>query len=187
MEFVTSFWLPILCASVAVFLASWVVWMLLPHHKTDWKPFKNEETVISAVRDGMNGPGQYQFPHFDPKDTKNPEVLKKCEEGPVGSVIVCKGNPMKMGKSLLLHFVHTLVLTTLVCLFCYRTFGFGAQYLAILRVGGFVAVLAYVGASATQAIWFGRPWNVIFKEMADGVFYGLLMASVLGFLWPFNA
>lgn len=186
MEFVASFWLPILCSTAAVFIASWMVWMLLPHHNTDYRGFKNEPAVIAAIRDGIAGPGQYQFPHVDKKDMKDPEFLKKCERGPVGTVVVCKGNPMNMGKSLLLHFVHTLVLATLVCYFCYRTFGFGAQYLSILRVGGFVAVLAYIGASATQAIWFGRPWGVIFKEMADGIFYGLLMASVLALLWPFG-
>lgn len=187
LEFVISFWLPILCATVAVFVASWLVWMVLPHHKSDWAPFKNEEAVIATIRAGISGPGQYQFPYVDPKDMKNPEFIKKCEEGPVGNVVVWRSDAMHMGKALFFHFLHTLVLATLVCYFSYRILGFGAQYIAVLRVGGFVAVLAYVGASATQAIWFGRPWGTILKEVADGVFYALLLASVLGWLWPFTA
>ncbi len=186
MEFVMSFWLPILCATVAVFLASWMVWMLLPHHKSDWGKFKNEEAVISAVREGISGPGQYQFPHIDPKDMKNPEFLKKCDQGPVGTVVVCKGNPMRMGKSLLLHFVHTLIVAILVTFACYRIPGFGTQYLSVLKMAGFFAFLAYVGVIPAQAIWFGRPWGVVLKEMADGVFYALVMASVIGFFWPFR-
>ena len=127
MDFVMSFWLPILCATVAVFLASWIVWMLLPHHKKDWGRFKNEEAVIAAIRDGISGPGQYQFPHIDPKDMKDPDVLAKCDEGPVGTVVVCKGNPMRMGKSLLLHFLHTLIIAFLVTFACYRILGYVTQ------------------------------------------------------------
>ena len=185
MDFIMSFWLPILVATVAVFMASWVVWMLLPHHKSDWGRFKNEEAVVAAISDGISGPGQYQFPFIDPKETKDPDLLKRCEAGPVGTVVVWKGNPMNMGKTLGLHLLHTLVLSTLVCYFTYKILGHGTQYLSVLKIGGYIGVLAYVGASASQAIWFGRPWGVIAKEVADGVFYGLLMASVLGWLWPF--
>lgn len=188
MDFVMNFWLPIVSASVAVFLASWLVWMVLPHHKSDYRGLTNEDEVMAAIRAGIDGPGQYQFPHVsDRKSMKDPEFLKRCEGGPVGTIVVWPGNPMKMGKSLVLHFLHTLVLAALVAFFCYRVLGFGAQYLAVLRLGGFVAVLAYVGASASQAIWFGRPWGVVLKEVADGVFYGLLLASVLAWLWPFAA
>lgn len=186
MVFVTSFWLPILCATVAVFLASWVVWMVLPHHRKDWAKFKNEEAVISAIRAGMSGPGQYQFPHVDHKDMKSPEALKKFDVPPVGTVVICKGNPMKMTKSLVLHFLHTLIIAFLVALACYRILGFSTQYMSVLKMGGFFAILAYVGAAPSQSIWFGRPWGVVLKEMADGVFYALLMASVLGWLWPFK-
>lgn len=186
MEFVMSFWLPILCASVAVFIGSWLIHMLLPHHKNDYAPFKNEEAVASTVRDNISGPGQYMFPHTGRENMKDPEFQKKCERGPVATVVVWKGNPMNMGKSLLLHFLHTLVLAVLVCYFCYRILGYSTQYMSILRIGGYLAVLSYVGASATQGIWFGRPWGVVLKEVADGVFYGLLMASVLGWLWPFG-
>lgn len=187
MEFVMSFWMPILCSAVAVFIASWATWMLLPHHRTDYKRLEGEDGVMAAIRGAISGPGQYAFPYVDPKDMKNKETIAKFEEGASGSVLVFAGNPMNMGKSLLLHFLHMLVIALLVCYFCYRTFGFGAQYLEILRVGGFIAVLAYIGPLASQAIWHGRPWGVVFKEMADGVFYALLMASVLGLLWPFSA
>ena len=186
MEFVMSFWLPILCATVAVFLASWIVWMLLPHHKNDWAPFENEEDVLAVIGAGIRGPGQYQFPYVDPKHMKDPELMKKCDRGPVGTVVVWKGNPLHMGKSLLLHFVHTLILAALVAFACYKILAFGTQYLSVFKMATFFAVLAYAGAGPTQAIWFGRPWGVVLKEMADGVFYALVMASVLAFFWPFK-
>ncbi len=186
MVFVMSFWLPILCATVAVFLASWIVWMLLPHHKGDWAKFKNEEALIGAVRDGIDGPGQYQFPYVDPKEMKDPELIAKCDDGPVGTVVVWRGNPLKMGKSLSLHFVHTLVLATLVTFACYRILGFGTVYYSVMKMAGFFALLAYAGAAPTQAIWFGRPWSVILKEMADGFLYALVMGSVIAFFWPYK-
>ena len=32
-----SLWLPIVLSGVALFFASWAAWMLLPHHKGEWK------------------------------------------------------------------------------------------------------------------------------------------------------
>ncbi len=187
MEFVMSFWVPILCTTGVVFVASWLVWMVLPHHKSDWRRFENEDEVMVAIREGMTDSGEYQFPYVDPKGWKDPEVSKRWAAGPTGIVVVFASGRMQMWKPLLQHFLHTLVLTILVCFFAYRSLGFGAQYLSVLRVAGFVAVLAYVGPLATQSIWFGRPWGTMLKHMVDGVVYGLLMASMLGWLWPFSA
>ena len=45
---IMSLWLPIVLSAVLVFLASALVWMALPHHKTDWKGLPNEEAARSA-------------------------------------------------------------------------------------------------------------------------------------------
>jgi hypothetical protein len=77
-----------------------------------------------------------------------------------------------------------LVISTLVAYLAGRTLAAGTEYLAVFRVAGTAAILAYSGALPVAAIWFGRSWSSVFKEIFDGVVYGLLTAGVFGWLWP---
>jgi hypothetical protein len=58
-----SLWLPIIVSGIALFFASWAAWMLLPHHKGDWKGLPDEEGIMAALRNFNIPPGQYNFPH----------------------------------------------------------------------------------------------------------------------------
>ena len=60
---VWSLWLPILVSGVALFFASWAAWMLLPHHKPEWKGLPNEDAVMDTLRSANVPPGQYMFPY----------------------------------------------------------------------------------------------------------------------------
>ncbi|MCH9008347.1 hypothetical protein IIA29_10135 [candidate division KSB1 bacterium] len=54
----------------------------------------------------------------------------------------------------------------------------------MFRITGTVAWLAYGAATVPDAIWFGRPWSAIGKNLFDALMYGLLTAGVFGWLWP---
>jgi len=56
--------------------------------------------------------------------------------------------------------------------------------LAVFRITGTVAWLAYGAATVPDAIWFGRPWSAIGKNLFDALMYGLLTAGFFGWLWP---
>ncbi len=60
----------------------------------------------------------------------------------------------------------------------------GTEYLKVFQVIGTAAILAYAAAHVPRSIWFQRPWANTFKEVFDGVLYGLLTAGVFGWLWP---
>jgi len=94
-----TLWLPILVSAVLVYIASSIVWMLLPHHKSDWAQLPGEAGVLEAMRRAGVGRGQYRFPFCDPRD-KSPETKKKMEEGPMGTMIVWPPGPMGMAKQL---------------------------------------------------------------------------------------
>ncbi len=179
-----SLWMPILVATVVVFLASAVMWMVMPHHKKDWSQLPDEEAAMKTLRDQGLEPGQYAFPHYLPADAKNPEVQEKLKAGPVGLMVVMPSGPPAMGKSLGLSFVHNLVISILVAYIAGATLPAGTDYLAVFRVAGTAAILGYCGATAVSAIWFGRKWSTVLKEIFDGVVYGLLTAGVFGWLWP---
>ncbi len=177
-------WLPIVVSAVVVFFASFLMWMVLPHHRSDWGKLPGEDAVLDAMRAQKVSAGQYSFPYFLPKDMKQPEVVEKLERGPAGMMIVMPLGVPNMGKSMVLSFVHDLVLSLFVGYLAAHALPAGSDYLAVFRIAGTAAVLAYAGSIATGAIWYGRSWSSIGKEIFDGVVYGLLTAGVFGWLWP---
>jgi hypothetical protein len=182
---ISALWLPILVSTVLVFVASSLVWMVLPHHRSDVKGLPDEAGVMEAIGKQPPPPGLYNFPHApDMKAMGTPEFVEKLKKGPVGMITMFATGPINMGKSLGQWAVYVLVVSILVAYVTGRTLGPGAHYLGVFRVAGTVAAMAYASAIVPNAIWWGRPWGVTWKEVIDGVAYGLLTAGAFGWLWP---
>ena len=60
---VPSLLLPILLSAVLVFLLSFVIHMVLPHHRSDFKRLPAEDQVMDALRPFDIPPGSYIMPH----------------------------------------------------------------------------------------------------------------------------
>jgi hypothetical protein len=180
-----TLWLPIVLSAVLVFVASSIVWMALPHHKGDWKPLPDEAGAMQVLGRMALPPGQYRFPWAaDQKAMQTPAFLEKLKKGPVGHLVVLPPGPFSMGRTLAVWFVYLLVVSVFVAYLTGRTVAPGTDYLRVFRVAGTVAVMAYAVGHATSSIWWGRPWSVTLKDMADGVLYSLLTAGAFGWLWP---
>jgi len=182
---IAALWLPILVATVLGFIASALMWTVMPHHKSDYKEMPDEENVLAAMRAGGLKPGAYMFPHCATHaDQKQPEHLEKMKEGPLGTMIVMRSGMPNMAPMMAQQFVYFLITTVLVAYVGAVTMAPGTDYLMVFRVTGTAAILAYAGAHAPQSIWFQRPWTNTFKDIFDGVVYGLLTAGAFGWLWP---
>lgn len=181
-----SLWLPIVLSAVAVFIASSIVWMVLPHHKQDWGKLPDEEGVMKVMRESGVRPGQYAFPNCagDMKVMGTPEFIDKMTAGPVGMLTVAPNGPPPMGKLLGQWFVYTLVISALVGYVATLVFGIGAGFGEVFRVTSTAAFLGYCGAIVPAAIWKNQQWKMILKEVVDGLAYALLTAAVFGWLWP---
>ncbi len=181
--YVTALLLPILLSAVVVFIASAIAWMVLPHHRTDFRKLPDEEKARAALK-GV-APGEYCFPHAaTAADRKSPEWLAKMKEGPNAFVTVVPSGPPKMGKELTLWFIYCIVVSIFVAYVTGRALGAGSEYLKVFRIAGTVAFLAYASAHASGAIWLGHRWSRAIKDILDGLVYGLLTAGVFGWLWP---
>ena len=55
--------MPILVSAVLVFIASFLAWVVSPHHKSDWKKLPDEEAVRAAMNKEKLEPGQYMVPY----------------------------------------------------------------------------------------------------------------------------
>ncbi len=182
---ILELWLPILLSAVFVFVASSVMHMLLPIHRSDWKQVDGEEDVLKSMRGAGVKPGEYMFPF--PKDMKcmnSPEMLEKLERGPVGFMTVFPNGPMRMGKSLVQWLVYCLVVGSLVAYIASIGLKAGSPFVDVFRLVTTAALLAHAVTQVTHSIWKGQCWLTTAKFIFDGVVYALITAATFAWLWP---
>jgi hypothetical protein len=180
-----ALWLPILLSAVTVWAVSAIIWMVLPHHKSDYAKFPDEEAARQALAPQNLAPGLYDIPHItSASDLNDPDVVQRFEQGPVGFFTVVPAGVPTMGSKIMLSVAFYFVISVVVAYLAGRTFAAGADYLAVFRISGTVAWLAYGTATVPDAIWFGRPWAGIAKGLLDALVYALLTAGFFAWLWP---
>ena len=178
-------WLPIVLSAVLVFVASSLIHMVLKYHNSDYKKLSNEDAVRAALNAGNPTPGQYIMPYgVGPSAMKDPEMVRKFTEGPVGQLILRPSGPPTMGSFMGQWFVYTLVISLLTALVAAHTVSRGAGQQYIFHVVGLVAFLGYAGSQAQYAIWAGQPWSSTLKSIFDGLIYALVTAGTFMLLWP---
>ena len=67
----TALWIPILLSAVIVFVASSIIHMALPYHRSDYKRLPDEDKVMAALRSVGVTRGMYVFPHCTPKEMQS--------------------------------------------------------------------------------------------------------------------
>ncbi|MGH7701745.1 MAG: hypothetical protein ACREMO_01510 [Gemmatimonadales bacterium] len=180
-----ALWVPIVVSAILVFVASSVAWMVLPHHKSDYKGLPDEESVRQVLRKQNLAPGQYLIPHCaDRKKMNEPELLHKYDEGPIGVLTITRTGRPRMGRNMAQWILYCLIISYMVAYVVGRVLGPGAPYLEVFRAVGTAAWLGYAGAVVTSAIWRFRPWSTAWKDVLDGLVYACLTAGVFGWLWP---
>ncbi len=185
MVFLPELWLPILLSAVIVFIASSIIHMVLPYHKSDYRKLPNEEKALDGLRSDDLTPGTYHFPYCaDMKQMKSPEMMDKYKKGPIGLLTVMPSGPMNMGKYLGQWFVFCLLISFMTAYLAGRTVAMGAPYLSVFRVAGTAAFLGYGAAHLSDSIWKGQLWSTTAKHVFDGLVYALLTAGTFGWLWP---
>ena len=178
-------WLPILVSAVVVFFASFVMHMVLPYHKSDYRKLPDEDRITDAMRNaGVTRGPAYFFPYFSFKEMKSPPAVEKMKRGPVGLLTVLPNGPPAMGRNMVQWFLYCVVIGIFAAYLSCRTLAAGAAFLQVFRVVGVAALLGYGAAHAQESIWNGRSWTVTFKHLFDSVVYALLTAGTFGSLWP---
>ena len=81
-------------------------------------------------------------------------------------------------------FVQCLAINVFAAYLAGRTLSAGAEYLAVFRVVGTVALLGHGMGELNNWIWRGQSWGVTIRHVIDGLVYALLTAGVFGWLWP---
>jgi hypothetical protein len=182
---ITSLLLPTLIAAVLVFVASAMLHMLLPWHRTDFRPVPNEDALMDALRPFSIPPGDYMVPcPGGPAAMKDPAFVAKMEKGPKAIMTVMPNGMPGMGKQLGQWFAYCLLVGFLAAYVAGRALPADADALNVFRFTATIAFIGYVVANWQNSIWYLRPWSTSFKNTVDGVLYAALTGASCSLLWP---
>jgi len=184
MGFLASLWLPIVLSAVIIFIASSIMHTVLTYHRSDYHQLPDEDRLLATLRSANLKRGTYVLPYCLPKDMKTPAAQEKYKQGPVGFLTVMPSGLPAMPKFLAKWFIYCLVVGFFTAYVAAHTVAPGAHYLAVFRVVGTVAFMAYGLGEPINAIWRGQTCSATIKAVVDGLIYGLLTAGTFGWLWP---
>ena len=181
----TSLLLPILLSAVIVFVASSVIHMVLGYHSTDFSRLPQQNQVMDALRPLNIPPGEYFAPHSaNAAERKSPEFTELTKRGPVFALTVFPAGAWQMGGRLVQWFLYSVAVSLFTAYLAGRTLPPGTDYLQVMRVAGTVAFAGYALAHIPPSIWYSRKWSTTFRNVFDGLIYGLLTGGTFGWLWP---
>jgi hypothetical protein len=181
----TALWLPILLSAVLVFFASSIIHMASPWHKNDYPRVPDEDAFRNAVGSLNLPPGDYMVPRASSRaDLQSPEFIAKLEQGPNVMMTVMPKGMMKMSTSLIQWFIFLIAVSVVAAYVAGRALPPGSDYLEVFRFAGTTAFTAYSFALVQNSIWYRKSWRITIKTVIDGLFYALLTAGMMGWLWP---
>lgn len=181
---VGQLWLPIVVSAVAIFFASFVAWMVLPHHKKDVKVLPDEKVLTQFLEKTNIAPGTYMWPNCNtPEEMKTDAYKARFEAGPWGSINVLGTKP-NFGKNLLLVTIFYVAVSVFVAYVTGEARAAGAGFSAVFQIAGAVAILGYCAGAIPNAIFFSKPGRFVLTDFMDSLAYGLITGAVFAWLWP---
>ena len=179
----TSLWLPIVVAAVALFVVSMIVCIALPYHRGDWKKLADDQPILTALSEQKPAAGLYLLPSCKPEELRSPEVQARYDRGPWGVLIVPSGKP-SMGRSAGLWFALLLAISISVGYVVSHVAGPGGDHATVFRFAAAMAFIIFAASALPGAIWEGKPARVALTGVLDAILYALTMGAVFRFLWP---
>jgi hypothetical protein len=176
---------PILVASVIVFIASSILHMASPLHKGDLKRVPNEDGVMSALRPFNLAPGDYAMPLASSMaGMSSPEFQAKMETGPVIMMTVRPNGKFTIAPNLIQWFIYSIFVSLFAGYVASASLPAGTNYLKVFQISGAVAFTGYAMGLPQASIWGGKNWGTTARGMFGGLIYGLLTGGTFGWLWP---
>lgn len=189
MDFLTNLWLPIVLSGVGVWIASFIAWMAIGHHKKDRDaiPDGREQEFMGTITRLNIRPGNYGFPDFCQHDSlprgERMEALKALyDKHPQGLLRVWA--PTNMGLNMLLTFLFYLVTSAAIAYLTWAALGRGASVGKVVQVAGTAGVLAYCFATFPHDVWFQKKRRAMAMDWIDGIVFGLITGAIFAWMWP---
>jgi hypothetical protein len=171
---------PIVVSAVVLFFASFLSWMVLQLHKTDWNKVAKEDELMATVKQCDLPVGSYMFPRCESHaQMQTPEFQAKYAAGPRGIMTIMA--PTNMGQNLGLTILYFLAVSTGLAYLASMALPRGADFMSVFRFVFVAAFMTFLAAMVQHAIWF-RPR--IAGHVVESVAYSALTAAIFALLWP---
>ena len=181
----SALWLPILLSAVIVFVASSIIHMATPWHKSDYLKVPDENKLMDTLRPLAVPPGDYMLPRpSSTEEMRSAEFAEKMKKGPVMMFTVMPSGPVTMTRSLVLWFVYCVLVGLFAAYVAGRALPIGAPYPRVFQLVGVTAFVGYAVALWQMSIWYRRAWSTTIKTTIDALIYALLSGGTFGWLWP---
>ena len=186
MDFLAVLWLPILVATVVLWILSFVAWVVSSHHIGDFKKLEAEDEVMNLIKEAEVGSGNYMFPYSGTnKEQNSKDYQARYMEGPRGTLNVYDVPNMgvNMGLTILYFLVTSLTIAYVTNVAC-PVADAETDFKKVFRVAGTIGVLTYASSPVLHRIWFkAKLWT----DMLDGAVYGTALGLIYGLLWTYSA
>lgn len=180
-----SLWLPVIVSAVLVFIASSILHMAVPWHRSDYATMPNEDRAMEALRPLAIPPGDYMVPRPNTMDeARSAAFTEKMQTGPVMVVTVMPNGRTSIGRNLATWFVYLLVVGALTALVAAVELRRGQDVHDVVHVTLVTSFMGYCLALWQATIWYRRRVLTTFKGTVDGLIYGAITAATFAWMWP---
>lgn len=181
----TSLWLAILLAGLAIFFLSFVCWMLMKHHYSDFAALPEEDGLMDTLRSSGAGAGQYRFPFCNSAaEMQDPEFQARYDAGPKGYLVLMPEGPFAIGAGMARTVLFCLGIAFAVGYVATIAFSAGAAPMEVFRLTATVTWLTCCGAHGWGMIWMGRSSSQTLKDVLDSLVYALAVGAIFAWQWP---
>ncbi|HET9065559.1 MAG TPA: hypothetical protein VFN22_07070 [Gemmatimonadales bacterium] len=185
MTSLAALWLPIVLSTVFVFIASSIIHMVLPWHKSDWAGLPDEAGFRRLVGPMAIPPGDYTVPHCGSMKEMGSEAFQaKMNEGPVMIVTVRPNRQAGMAPMFVGWTIAVLVASLIAACVAATTMAPGAAIEQVWHTTGLVAFGIYGFGGWPESIWYGRKVSTAIKNTVDALIYAVVTALTFGWFWP---
>ena len=181
----SALWMPILLSAVFVFVASSIIHMASPWHKSDYPKMPNEQAVMDAMRPLAIAPGDYFFPRpGSMADMKSQDYIDRADHGPVILMTVMPNGITPMGPIFVRWFIYLILVSTLVAIVAATSLPAGSSAKFVFHQTALVAFAAYGLALWQLSIWYRRSLSITIKSTVDAAVYAAVTGAVFAWCWP---
>jgi hypothetical protein len=184
MSLLMELWLPILLSGIALFFASFLSWMVVQLHQSDWRKLPAEDEFLRAARAMNLAAGNYMFPGcLTREEMKSPEHQQKMAQGPRGILTVFPMEDMgkSMGRNLGLTILYFLVVSFCIAYLATLALPRGAEFRPVFRFVSTAGLLVFLSAIVQHSIWFRCR---ITGHVIESIAYAAIIGAIFGVLWP---
>ena len=165
-------WLPILVTGLVTHVLSFLAWVVLPHHKPEWKHLKFAPVDDAITPLGAKSGEQY--------------VLTAGEEGDLDpakcrGTLILWGHAPSMGKNIGMTLAFFFAVTTVIAYLTTIALPKEAAPIDVFRFTATAALLCHCLGGMPHVIWFRRK---ILLDVVDGLAYSLATGAAFALLWP---